>query len=477
MNALHSLRGGWSRALLLSVGFVAGAIPCQDWTMPGGVYPGTGAAMALGDIDLDGRSDVVLVHTENVDRPFPNHTLNGQRIRISFGSAINEFGQPTGALGFHRLDVAFPFTAPTGEVPGAGAALVQLDGDPRLDLVVGVVYSKGPNDCTFEWRVASNLQADGAPSAWSAVRSVALPTDGHQGAGITFGALDNDPRPDAILMVCADRGPSATYRYRAMRNWVGDGPLDEGPWIQIPAQGHLAEGGDVALVQLDGNPRPELVCMAYDAPAGDNGFRWKIGWNVNPNGATLRWADRREELLSGHALGEGAGFALAQLDADPRWDVLFTALEHAAPFPDRVFEVRGARNALGVVSDLGGGCLLNGVLPVLEPEACQIPTDCEAFRMTARNVVNFPPPGMIAGLVYELTLTTPGLSLAPLFPECELQVLPVNDPLPFPLGIEPSIELPPGCGIDIVYAQAYFLDPTTLDLGLSTPVCIRYGRL
>jgi hypothetical protein len=61
----------------------------------------------------------------------------------------------------------------------------------------------------------------------------------------------------------------------------------------------------VALANLDSNPRPEMVLMAYDNPTvNPNTFRYRVGKNISghpqPFGVMLsssRGLERRKELV------------------------------------------------------------------------------------------------------------------------------------------------------------------------------------
>ncbi len=53
-----------------------------------------------------------------------------------------------------------------------------------------------------------------------------------------------------------------------------------GSTIQVPGVGAGAYGAGIAFVNLEANPRPEIILMAYDNSAGSKNFRYKIGWNV-----------------------------------------------------------------------------------------------------------------------------------------------------------------------------------------------------
>src|SRR4051812_6972739 len=57
----------------------------------------------------------------------------------------------------------------------------------------------------------------------------------------------------------------------------------------VPGVGDLGEGAGLAVTNLDGNPRPEMILMAYDAPAGPNNFRYKVGFNLNTGAVAASW--------------------------------------------------------------------------------------------------------------------------------------------------------------------------------------------
>src|SRR4029077_4686478 len=53
---------------------------------------------------------------------------------------------------------------------------------------------------------------------------------------------------------------------------------------QVDGVGWEGQGAGVALGQIDADPAPDLVIMAYDNPSGQNNFRYRIGWNLNRDG-------------------------------------------------------------------------------------------------------------------------------------------------------------------------------------------------
>lgn len=96
----------------------------------------------------------------------------------------------------------------------------------------------------------------------------------------------------------------------------------------VDGVGWEGQGAGAAIANLDGDPRPELVLMAYDNPSGANNFRVKIGWNLGTNGVAQRW-DPGFSMTDGVGWeGQGAGIALANLDGDARPEMVLMAYDN-----------------------------------------------------------------------------------------------------------------------------------------------------
>ena len=51
--------------------------------------------------------------------------------------------------------------------------------------------------------------------------------------------------------------------------WI---PVRDGTRLAAPGVGDEAQGADILATDLDANPRPDLMVMAYDSPPGQNSF-------------------------------------------------------------------------------------------------------------------------------------------------------------------------------------------------------------
>lgn len=49
------------------------------------------------------------------------------------------------------------------------------------------------------------------------------------------------------------------------------------------------QGGGVALANMDADPRLDAIFMALDNPSGENYFYYRVGWNLNADGTATSW--------------------------------------------------------------------------------------------------------------------------------------------------------------------------------------------
>jgi hypothetical protein len=135
---------------------------------------------------------------------------------------------------------------------------------------------EGPN--SFRYKIGWNLDETGRTAHWSSV--IPVPGLGSEGcgAGVTFANVDGNPRPEMILMAYDDPGGPNTFRYRVGWNISESGEaLMWSDGETIPGVGNEAQGADVFAFNFDQrNSLPELFLMAYDNPDGPNTFRIMI---------------------------------------------------------------------------------------------------------------------------------------------------------------------------------------------------------
>jgi hypothetical protein len=221
---------------------------------------------------------------------------------------------------------------------GADVVITNLDSDPRPDMIL-MAYDApdGPNN--FRYRVGLNLNADGATTFGDIIEVTGVGWDA-QGAGAAITNLDSDPRPELILMAYdAPSGPNS-FRYKVGSNLDPSGKAQSwGPMIEVAGLGNDGQGADVLVTNLDDDGRPDIILMAYDKPPqGGNTFRYKIGWNVDSAGVTQTW-DGPIVVPGVGQDAQGAGATLANLDNDPRPELILMAYDNPPGANDFRFRV------------------------------------------------------------------------------------------------------------------------------------------
>jgi hypothetical protein len=97
--------------------------------------------------------------------------------------------------------------------------------------------------------------------------------------------------------------------------------------FQVGGLGWSNQGGGIAFAQLDKDPRPEIVLMGIDHPGGQNTSFWYIiGWNVSANGVTTSWSP----VIHVDGVGWDAyagGLTFAQLDGNSRPEMILMAVD------------------------------------------------------------------------------------------------------------------------------------------------------
>lgn len=212
------------------------------------------------------------------------------------------------------------------EGQGAGLRLIDLDNNGRPELVL-MAYDNpsGPN--TFRYKIGRNLGVGGIAASWSGTTQIGGVGNEGQGAGLTFTNLDGNARPEMILMAYDNPSGPNSFRYRI--GWNVDANGAAASWsgiIQVDGVGNEGQGADVDVADLDMNGRPDLILMAYDNPSGANSYRYRIGWNLDGNGLAAEWQAGYVTYPGAGNDGDGAGLAVANLDGG-RTDLLLLAYD------------------------------------------------------------------------------------------------------------------------------------------------------
>jgi thermitase len=231
-----------------------------------------GAGVALGDINRNGTIDLLVFHVDN-----PSGENHGY---YRIGWNLNTAGVPTSWSPIKAVPGWFG-----AENQGAGVALADLNGNGLLDLIVYHIDNPGGENHGY-YRIGWNLNAAGdVTGGWSAVK----PIPGwfgsqDQGGGIAVADINGDGRPELIVFHIDN--PSydnrGYFRIGFKLNVAGD--ISAG-WSQVrPIPGWFGwenQGGGIAVADIDGNGRKDMIIYHIDNPGGENHGYYRVGWNMN----------------------------------------------------------------------------------------------------------------------------------------------------------------------------------------------------
>lgn len=315
---MPTFRGAINWLLALAAGgaaMAAGPAQAQFITVPGVGNEGQGADLVVLQLDSNPRPDMILMAYDapagaNSFRYRVGMNLNAAGVAVSWGPMVQVAGVGN-------------------EGQGAGAATADLDGNGRPELIF-MAYDNpaGPNN--FRYRIGWNLNATGTTANWTNHAQVAGVGNEGAGAAAVIGQIDNNPRPDLIFIAYDNPAGPNSFRYRVGFNVNAQGNATWAAGFQtVGGVGNEGQGLGAFLGRIDGNPRPDLVLMAYDAPAGPNSFRYRTGLNVTTAGAAT-WNPGIQTIPGVGNEGQGAGLAVTCLDADPRGDWIAMAYDNPA---------------------------------------------------------------------------------------------------------------------------------------------------
>jgi len=231
-----------------------------------------GAGVALADINRNGTVDLLVFHVDN-----PGGDNHGY---YRIGWNLNTVGDPTGGWS--------PIKAVPGwfgwENQGAGVALADINGNGSQDLIVYHIDNPGGENHGY-YRIGWNLNAAGdVTGGWSAIK--AIPGwfgSEDQGGGIAIADINGNGRPDLIVFHIDNPGGDNRGYYRIGWNLNAAGDVTGG-WSEVRAVpgwfGWENQGGGVAVSDIDGNGRKDLVVYHIDNPGGENHGYYRIGWNL-----------------------------------------------------------------------------------------------------------------------------------------------------------------------------------------------------
>lgn len=241
----------------------------------------------------------------------------------------------------------YPSTTGTRQVSGlghinqgAGVAIGDIDKNGRPDMILmGIDNPKGKNN--FWYKVLYDIDENGYYSKESSILSISAEGWENSGGDIALCDLNNNGILDMVLL-CTDKPTTAGRAYRwyyVAYDLKPDGHYNSLSSLNtVPELGFFYDGAGIDICDINKNGTPDLLMMVYDAPEGENSFRYQIAFDLQSNGNYLSLSPVYEVPGLGHD-GDGAGVAVGDIDNNGTLDILFMALDAPSGKDKFVYEI------------------------------------------------------------------------------------------------------------------------------------------
>lgn len=241
----------------------------------------------------------------------------------------------------------YPSTTGTRQVSGlghinqgAGVAIGDIDKNGRPDMILmGIDNPKGKNN--FWYKVLYDIDENGYYSKESSILSISAEGWENSGGDIALCDLNNNGILDMVLL-CTDKPTTAGRAYRwyyVAYDLKPDGHYNSLSSLNTDSElGFFYDGAGIDICDINKNGTPDLLMMVYDAPEGENSFRYQIAFDLQSNGNYLSLSPVYEVPGLGHD-GDGAGVAVGDIDNNGTLDILFMALDAPSGKDKFVYEI------------------------------------------------------------------------------------------------------------------------------------------
>jgi hypothetical protein len=206
----------------------------------------------------------------------------------------------------------------------------------KLDLVVFWIDNRADGNHAY-YRIGWDIGAFGRPN-WDPQRDtievaqLQWGTRTH-GGGLAVAEIGGGGRPDLILFHI-DHASGGNQGFYSI-GWQLDLDGRTNNWTRFPVNawfGEQSAGGGIAIGQIGGPGQQDLLVFHIDHASGGNQGWYQIGWNIDRAGNVTTWDPRMRIPVPGW-FGEnnqGASVALADLDDDGRPELIIFHVDHGS---------------------------------------------------------------------------------------------------------------------------------------------------
>lgn len=278
-----------------------------------------GAGVAIGDIDKNGRPDMILM---GIDNP---KGKNNFWYKVLYD--IDENGY------YSKESSILSISAEGWENSGGDIALCDLNNNGILDMVLLCTDKPTTAGRAYRWYyVAYDLKPDGHYNSLSSLNTLYELGFFYDGAGIDICDINKNGTPDLLMMVYDAPEGENSFRYQIAFDLQSNGNyLSLSPVYEVPGLGHDGDGAGVAVGDIDNNGTLDILFMALDAPSGKDKFVYEILPDIDKYGNSYAkpiYTPRFPDSLSPCDTGQGAACSLYDLDNNGFLDAIFVAIEN-----------------------------------------------------------------------------------------------------------------------------------------------------
>ncbi len=151
---------------------------------------------------------------------------------------------------------------------GGGAAAADIDGNGKPELIL--MYIDAPDGADqFRYMIGWNLDTEGKPTYWSNIVYGPSPGTLTAGGGAAIADIDGNGRLDLLLMSVDNPDGPNQFRYTIGWNLDTEGnPKHWNDIIHGSSPGFRTTGAGAAITHSQGGTQLDLLLMAIDDPLG-----------------------------------------------------------------------------------------------------------------------------------------------------------------------------------------------------------------